>query len=75
DPFVVSGESGAVTLGVLGAIMKENGMEELISYLKLDKNSRILLINTEGNTDPIHFRQIIWEGANPVPPEYWTDED
>ena len=25
-------------------------------------------------TDPVHFRQVIWEGANPVPKEYWFDE-
>lgn len=74
DPFIVSGESGAVTLGALVAILSENGAEELRNYLKLGPDSQILLINTEGNTDPVHFRQIIWEGANPVPPEYWFEE-
>jgi len=75
DPFLVSGESGAVTLGALLAILKENGAEELRDYLELDENSQILLINTEGNTDPVQFRQIIWEGSNPVPTEYWFDRD
>lgn len=74
DPFIVSGESGAVTLGALVAILRENGLEELRNNLRLNLDSQILLINTEGNTDPVHFRQIIWEGANPVPREYWTDE-
>jgi len=73
DPFIVSGESGAVTLGALLAILKENGAEELREALNLDENSQVLLINTEGNTDPIHFRQIIWEGSNPVPKEFWLD--
>ncbi len=73
DPFIVSGESGAVTLGVLVSILREHGVEELRKLLGIDLDSQILFINTEGNTDPIHFRQIIWEGANPVPPEYWTD--
>ena len=73
DPFIVSGESGAVTLGTLVSILKEPGLSDLRDHLEIDKNSEILLINTEGNTDPIHFRQIIWEGANPVPQEYWTD--
>lgn len=73
DPFIVSGESGAVTLGALVSILREPGLFELRDYLKINKDSEILFINTEGNTDPIHFRQIIWEGANPVPRQYWTD--
>jgi diaminopropionate ammonia-lyase len=75
DPFIVSGESGAVTLGALSAILTENGVDELKSFLEIDEDSQILLINTEGNTDPIQFRQIIWEGSNPVPREYWTDHE
>jgi diaminopropionate ammonia-lyase len=73
DPFIVSGESGAVTLGALVTILKQHGLEELKTALKLNKESQILFINTEGNTDPLHFRQIIWEGSNPVPKEYWTN--
>ncbi len=74
DPFIVSGESGAVTLGALVAILKEQGAEKLRDFLALDKDSQILFINTEGNTDPVQFREIIWEGSNPVPKEYWTDQ-
>ncbi|GAB1455076.1 MAG: diaminopropionate ammonia-lyase [Spirochaetia bacterium] len=75
DPFIVSGESGAVTLGALVAIMKEKGAAELRAALKLNDDSQVLLINTEGNTDPVQFRQIIWEGSNPVPKRFWTDHD
>jgi diaminopropionate ammonia-lyase len=74
DPFIVSGENGAVTLGALVSILKENGAEELRDFLQIDDSSQILLINTEGNTDPVLFRQIIWEGSNPVPKEYWIDK-
>ena len=74
DPFIVSGESGAVTLGVLVSALREHGVEELREFLCIDMDSQILLINTEGNTDPVNFRQIIWEGANPVPREYWIDQ-
>ncbi|MDA3810492.1 MAG: hypothetical protein PF518_09220 [Spirochaetaceae bacterium] len=70
DPFIVSGESGAVTLGALTGILKEEGLQDLKKALKLDSQSQILLINTEGNTDPVLFRQIIWEGSNPVPKEF-----
>lgn len=71
DPLIISGESGAVTLGAFASIMQYPGLKELKEALGLDKESQVLFINTEGNTDPIHFRQIIWEGANPVPKEYW----
>ena len=73
DPFIVSGESGAVTLGAMISILKQNGLESLKEALNLDQNSQVLFINTEGNTDPIHFRQIIWEGSNPVPKECWSN--
>lgn len=74
DPFIVSGESGAVTLGALISILSQEGLSELKSVLKLDNKSQILLINTEGNTDPMQFKQIIWEGSNPVPKEFWTSD-
>jgi diaminopropionate ammonia-lyase len=73
DPFIVSGESGAVTLGAFASIMQEDQLSELRKALEIDENSQILFINTEGNTDPVHFRQVIWEGANPVPKEYWIN--
>ena len=73
DPFIISGESGAVTLGAFASIMQEEGLQELKNKLGLDENSQVLFVNTEGNTDPIHFRQIIWEGANPVPKQYWIN--
>ena len=73
DPMVISGESGAVTLGALYSMLTEKEMcKDLIEHLGIDKHSQILFINTEGNTDPKHFRQIIWDGCDPVPREYWT---
>lgn len=74
DPFIVSGESGAVTLGTLVGILAQDGLQELKKVLNLDKKSQVLLINTEGNTDPEQFKQIIWEGSNPVPKEFWTSD-
>ncbi len=74
DPFIVSGESGAVTLGTVISLLQENGLEELREFLRIGEDSQLLFLNTEGNTDPVQFRKIIWEGANPVPEEYWIDE-
>lgn len=70
DPFIVSGESGAVTLGALTFIMQNAECRPLREALALDRSSRVLLINTEGNTDPSYFRQVVWEGSDPVPSEY-----
>lgn len=65
DKKVISGESGAVTMGLLYSLTKE---QDLVAYkhdLGLDDNSRILLINTEGDTDAEHYRKIVWEGLYP----------
>lgn len=71
DPFVVSGESGAVTLGALSYIMEYEGAAELRKRLRLDKSAQVLLINTEGNTDPDYFRRVVWDGVLPVPEPYF----
>lgn len=73
DPFVVSGESGAVTLGALMIVAEYPQFADLKGYLGLGPDSQVLLINSEGNTDPDEFRRVVWEGANSVPAEYrWT---
>jgi diaminopropionate ammonia-lyase len=70
DPFIVSGESGAVTLGALMYMMKHGGTRLLRERLQLGPDSQVLLINSEGNTAPDDFRHIVWEGGIPVPEEY-----
>jgi diaminopropionate ammonia-lyase len=75
DPFIVSGESGAVTLGALMFLAEYPEYAELKEYLGLGPDSQILLINSEGNTDPDYFRRVVWEGADSVPEEYrWHRE-
>jgi diaminopropionate ammonia-lyase len=44
--------------------------KQVRSFLDLNNDSKVLLINTEGNTDPNDFWKIIWEGSNPVPGKY-----
>lgn len=70
DPFVVSGESGAATLGALMFMMRCPEYEVLRESLNLDHNSEILLINSEGNTDPDDFRKVVWLGRHSVPIKY-----
>jgi len=74
DPFVVSGESGAATLGALMFIMQRPECAPLRESLGLGRDSEVLLINSEGNTDPTYFRKVVWSGRHPVPDAYTTLE-
>jgi diaminopropionate ammonia-lyase len=67
---VISGESGAVTLGALRFIMRHACGQDLREQLGLGADSQVLLINSEGNTSPDEFRHVVWEGGIPVPEEY-----
>ena len=62
DPAVTSGESGAVGMGVVDALMTDPAYAELKTALGLDRHSHILLISTEGDTDPEKYRKIVWDG-------------
>jgi diaminopropionate ammonia-lyase len=65
DPRVISGESGAVGLGLLAAIHFHPQREALMHKLKLD-DSVVLVISTEGDTDVKHYREVVWEGKHPA---------
>lgn len=58
DQAVVSGESGAVGLGLVMSICEKPEYEESKRALGFDETSRILLISTEGDTDPEHYHQV-----------------
>ena len=62
DKKVVSGESGAVTTGLIYEIMKNDDYKELREKLELNEDSKVLLFSTEGDTDPEKYREIVWEG-------------
>ena len=66
DTRVISGESGAVGLGLFTILSeKKEEYKELMKELKIDENSRILCISTEGDTDVEGFKNIVWNGAYP----------
>ena len=65
DEKVISGESGAVTTGILACIMQDENLADLRKELKLDENSKVLLISTEGDTDPDKYKSIVWDGECP----------
>ena len=62
DPTVISGESGSVTMGFLASVMMYPRYADVKEALGLDENSQVLLISTEGNTDPLRFREVVWDG-------------
>ena len=59
DPQITSGESGAAPLAALLALCESSSMSVARETLSLTPQSAVLLLNTEGDTDPINFRQII----------------
>lgn len=65
DPAVISGESGAVGMGVLSSIAQDDRYYHLRAALDLNRNSRVLLISTEGATDPTNYHRIVREGFTP----------
>jgi len=61
DSRVVSGESGAVTTGLVYSLFKDERYAKLREDLQLNENSRVMLVSTEGDTDPEGYLKNIWE--------------
>ncbi len=66
DPAVTSGESGAVGMGVVAALMTDPAYAGLKEALQLNRDSAVLLFSTEGDTDPEKYRRIVWGGEYPT---------
>lgn len=73
DDRVISGESGSVTMGLLHAIMTMPQYKDLKEALKLDADSKVLLVSSEGDTDPDRYREITWEGLCGTDKEPFAD--
>lgn len=65
DPRITSGESGAVTTGLLSILMESDKYQKTREALGLDENSQVLVISTEGDTDPQRYLDIVWDGEYP----------
>jgi len=65
DERIISGESGAVTAGVVSQLMTLEELADIKQALRLDKNSVVLCISTEGDTDFNHYRDVVWNGLYP----------
>lgn len=55
DPKIISGESGSAGLAALLGLNDTSRLDEI----GLDQNSKILLFNTEGDTDPENYQRIV----------------
>lgn len=64
DPRIVSGESGSVGIGLLRRIREDLTYGGLAIALGINSGSRILVISTEGDTDPEGYKRIVWDGIN-----------
>ena len=64
DAPIVSGESGAVTAGILEFILAHPEGEAIRKALDLNEEATVLLISTEGDTSPKTYREIVWYGRS-----------
>lgn len=65
DPAIVSGETGTTGLALL---MASAGLSDLRTALGMDANARVLLIGSEGDTDPTIYREVVGASAEEVCP-------
>lgn len=63
DPAIVSGETGATGLALLLAARTEPALWQ---SLGLGPDARVLLIGSEGDTDPAIYRQVVGKSASEV---------
>lgn len=56
---IVAGESGAAGLAGLLSVLDGPGGDDVRRRLRLSPGSRVLLVNTEGATDPDHYAELL----------------
>lgn len=66
DVPIISGESGSVTTGLLSLLTTKKSLEQFRDRLGLNEDSIVLVFNTEGNTDPEGFLDVVYDGAHPM---------
>ena len=62
DVAVISGESGAVTSGLVYNLLTDESLKEFCDTIGLDEHSVVLCISTEGDTDRENYRHVVWDG-------------
>ena len=67
DRPVEAGESGSVGIGLLDLLVNHTVFKEIKQALDIGAGSKLLFFNTEGATDPVNYRKILWYGKDPAP--------
>lgn len=62
DNRIISGESGAVTVGLIYHLLMDPVLQGVKNELHLNDKSIVLCFSTEGDTDKENYRKIVWEG-------------
>ncbi|RAX20757.1 MULTISPECIES: diaminopropionate ammonia-lyase [unclassified Actinomyces] len=62
DRRIISGESGAATLGTVAELLRRDCYAPLRRSLRLGADARIVCISTEGDTDRDNYRHVVWDG-------------
>ena len=62
DERITSGESGASAFGCAACVLTDPNLAYIKDKLKLNENSRLLFISTEGDTDRENYKKIVWDG-------------
>ena len=65
DASVEGGESGAVGIGLMDLLANNTEFQALKDELEIGRDSILLCFNTEGATDPLNYKEIIWYGKYP----------
>lgn len=65
DQPVLSGESGAVGVGLLTALLSDTHYAAFKQALGLNQDSVVLCFSTEGDTDPEMYKKVVWQGFCP----------
>src|SRR5699024_3557449 len=60
DKAVISGEAGALPLGVVYEVLNNTEYKNMKNELDLNNDSNILVISTEGDTDPENYKNLVF---------------
>ena len=55
-----------IVQGVISTIMQDDEYKELRDALELNRDSKVLMFSTEGDTDPDKYKKIVWGGEYPT---------
>jgi diaminopropionate ammonia-lyase len=65
DPQIISGEAGSAGLAGLLALCYEEQFAEARTRLGISGKTSVLIINSEGDTDPVNFQKVMESRSEP----------